>query len=197
MIKKRVGVLISGRGSNMRALIEASRDAAYPAEVVVVVSNKADAAGLLFAKANNIATAVISHKDFASREEFDAALNAELQQHDLDFNCCAGFMRIMTPVLIQPWAGRMLNIHPSLLPLYKGLHTHERALADGAKVHGASVHFVSEELDGGEVILQSEVPVLPGDTALILQNRVLSVEHGLYVEALRRVASGEVQAKAS
>jgi phosphoribosylglycinamide formyltransferase 1 len=197
MIKKRVGVLISGRGSNMRALVEACRDPAYPAEIVFVASNKADAAGLVFARANNIATAVVSHKDYATREAFDAVLNNELQKHSLDLVCCAGFMRIMTPVLISAWAGRMLNIHPSLLPLYKGLHTHKRALADGAKVHGASVHFVSEELDGGEVILQAQVPVLAEDTEQTLSDRVLGVEHDLYVNALKRVASGPVQAKAS
>jgi phosphoribosylglycinamide formyltransferase-1 len=162
-----------------------------------VASNKADAAGLVFARDNNIATAVINHKDFATREAFDSALNAELQKHKLDLICCAGFMRIMTPVLITPWAGRMLNIHPSLLPLYKGLHTHERALADGVKTHGASVHFVSDELDGGEVILQAEVPVLLNDTADSLSQRVLGVEHGLYVNALKLVASGAFQAKAS
>ncbi len=194
MIKKRVGVLISGRGSNLRALVEASRDPAYPAEIVFVASNKSDAGGLVFARENNIATAVLSHKDFATREAFDAALNMELQKHTLDLICCAGFMRIMTPVLIKPWAGRMLNIHPSLLPLYKGLHTHERALADGAKTHGASVHFVSEELDGGKVILQAQVPVLPDDTAETLSQRVLGVEHRLYVDALKLVASGQVQA---
>lgn len=197
MIKKRVGVLISGRGSNMRALVEASRDPAYPAEIVFVASNRADAAGLDFAREAKIETAVVDHKLFATRELFDAALNAELQKHALDLVCCAGFMRIMTPVLIKPWAGRMLNIHPSLLPLYKGLNTHARALADAAKIHGASVHFVSEELDGGEVILQSQVPVLPNDTVQSLSDRVLGVEHALYVEALKLVASGKVQAKAS
>lgn len=197
MIKKRVGVLISGRGSNMRALVEASREPAYPAEIIFVASNKADAGGLTFARENNIATAVISHKDYATREAFDAALNLELQKHNLDLICCAGFMRIMTPVLIKPWVGRMLNIHPSLLPLYKGLHTHERALADGAKTHGASVHFVNEELDSGEVILQAQVPVYPDDTADTLSQRVLGVEHDLYVNALKHVASGQVHAKAS
>jgi phosphoribosylglycinamide formyltransferase 1 len=197
MIKKRVGVLISGRGSNMRALVEASRTPDYPAEIVFVASNRPDAAGLDFAHSCNIPHAVINHKAFATREAFDAALNAELQQHQLDLICCAGFMRIMTPVLIKPWAGRMLNIHPSLLPLYKGLHTHERALADGATTHGASVHFVSDELDGGEVIAQAEVPVLAGDTPNTLAQRVLGVEHALYVEALALVASGQVQAKAS
>jgi phosphoribosylglycinamide formyltransferase 1 len=197
MSKKRVGVLISGRGSNMRALVEASRAPDYPAEIVFVASNKADAAGLIFARENHIATAVINHNDFTTREAFDAALNMDLQKHALDLVCCAGFMRIMTPVLIKPWAGQMLNIHPSLLPLYKGLHTHKRALDDGAKVHGASVHFVSEELDGGEVILQTKVPVLESDTVETLSNRVLGVEHSLYVNALRLVASGQVQAKAS
>jgi phosphoribosylglycinamide formyltransferase 1 len=197
MIKKRVGVLISGRGSNMRALVEASRAADYPAEIVFVASNKDDAAGIEFARNNAIPTTVVSHKSYVTREAFDVALNAELQKHNLDLICCAGFMRIMTPVLIQPWLGRMLNIHPSLLPLYKGLHTHERALADGALVHGASVHFVSEELDGGEVIAQSQVPVLQSDTAETLAQRVLGIEHGLYVSALALVASGQVQAKAS
>ena len=197
MQKKRVGVLISGRGSNMRALVEAAYAPDYPADIICVASNIADAGGLDYARAQGIATIVVPHKQFANREAFDAALNAELQKHNLDFICCAGFMRIMTPVLITPWAGRMLNIHPSLLPLYKGLHTHERALAERAKVHGASVHFVSEELDGGEVIAQTEVPVLPGDTPETLAARVLGIEHPLYVKALALVASGQVQAKAS
>jgi phosphoribosylglycinamide formyltransferase 1 len=197
MTKKRVGILISGRGSNMRALVEASRSPDYPAEIVFVAANKPDAAGLEFARDNGIPTAVINHRDYPSREAFDAALNAELQNHNLDLICCAGFMRIMTPVLITPWAGRMLNIHPSLLPLYKGLHTHERALADGAKIHGASVHFVSDELDGGEVIAQSQVPVLADDTPDTLAARVLGIEHALYVKALELVASGKVQATAS
>lgn len=197
MQKKRVGVLISGRGSNMRALVEAAKHPDYPAEIVFVGSNVANAAGLDFARGNRISTSVINNREFASRELFDAALNAELQKHNLDLICCAGFMRIMTPVLISPWAGRMLNIHPSLLPLYKGLHTHERALADGARVHGASVHFVSDELDGGEVIAQVKVPIEPNDTPETLANRVLGVEHALYVKALEQVASGQVQAKAS
>jgi phosphoribosylglycinamide formyltransferase 1 len=197
MRKKRVGVLISGRGSNMRALVEAARAPEYPAEIMCVASNIGDAGGLDYARSQGITTIVVPHKQFASREAFDAALNAELQKQGLDLICCAGFMRIMTPVLIAPWAGRMLNIHPSLLPLYKGLHTHERALTDGAKVHGASVHFVSEELDGGEVIAQTQVPVLPGDTPETLSARVLDIEHPLYVKALALVASGQVQASAS
>jgi phosphoribosylglycinamide formyltransferase 1 len=197
MQKKRVGVLISGRGSNLRALVEASRDAAYPAEIVFVGSNNPDAGGLNYASQQNIPTAAIDHRLYPAREAFDAAFNAELQNHGLDLICCAGFMRIMTPVLIRPWAGRMLNIHPSLLPLYKGLHTHERAIEDGAKTHGASVHFVNEELDGGEVIARATVPVLVTDTAESLAARVLTIEHPLYVKSLALVASGQVQAKAS
>ena len=197
MHRKRVGVLISGRGSNLRALVEASRDPAYPAKIVFVASNKPDAGGLTYARDHKIATAAINHKDFPSREAFDSALNTELQKHDLDLVCCAGFMRIMTPVLIRPWSGRMLNIHPSLLPLYKGLHTHARAIEDGAKIHGASVHFVDEELDAGEVIARANVPVHPDDTPEILAARVLGVEHSLYVKALALVASGQIQAKAS
>ncbi len=190
MKRKRVGVLISGRGSNMAALMQAARDPHYPAEIVHVVSNRADAPGLATAAAAGLSTAVISHRDFASREAFDTALNDHLQQQALDLIACAGFMRIMTPALIRPWAGRMINIHPSLLPLYKGLHTHERALADGAKTHGCSVHLVSEELDGGPVIAQAAVPVKPGDTAETLAARVLVEEHKLYPVALALLATG-------
>jgi phosphoribosylglycinamide formyltransferase 1 len=197
MTRKRVGVLISGRGTNMKALVEAAGAPGYPAEIVCVVSNKADAGGLLFARENGILAEVISHKDYATREAFDAALNAYLQSQRLDLICCAGFMRIMTPVMILPWLGRMLNIHPSLLPAYKGLHTHERALADGARVAGCTVHFVTQELDGGPIIAQASVPVLPGDTPEALAARVLAKESGLYVKALALVASGAVQMRAS
>lgn len=189
MRRKRVGILISGRGSNMRALMEAARDPAYPAEIVHVVSNKPEAPGLNYAAAQGISTHVLASKGFASREAYDAALTAHLKAQELDIICCAGFMRILTPVLINDWQGRILNIHPSLLPLYKGLHTHERALADGATRHGATVHFVTAELDGGPVVEQAEVPVLPGDTPDSLAARVLTVEHPLYVRALARVAS--------
>lgn len=188
-MKKRVGVLISGRGSNMMALVEAARDPDYPAEIICVVSNKPDAAGLAYARAQGIAAHCINHKAFASREAFDAALNDYLQSQRLDIVCCAGFMRIMTPVLLAPWAGQMLNIHPSLLPAYKGLHTHERAIADGAKFSGCTVHFVTEELDGGPIIAQSAVPIRPGDTPEDLAARVLEKEHQLYVKALALVAS--------
>jgi phosphoribosylglycinamide formyltransferase 1 len=189
MTRKRVGVLISGRGSNMAALVAAARDPAYPAEIVCVVSNRPGAAGLGFAKAQGIATHVINHKDYATREAFDAALNDYLQAQKLDLVACAGFMRIMTPVLLEPWAGKMINIHPSLLPLYKGTRTHNRAIADGATVHGCSVHYVTAELDGGPVIAQAEVPVLAGDTAESLSARVLAEEHKLYPKALAIVAS--------
>jgi phosphoribosylglycinamide formyltransferase 1 len=197
MQKKRVAVLISGRGSNMMALVAAARASDYPAEVSHVISNRPDAAGLAFAKTHNIETAVVDHKAFATREAFDAALNRSLQDSRVDLVCCAGFMRVMTPTVITPWLGRMLNIHPSLLPAYPGLHTHERALADGATRHGATVHFVTAELDGGPIIAQAAVPVLPGDTAESLAARVLGVEHGLYVKALARVASGHAHMKTS
>jgi formyltetrahydrofolate-dependent phosphoribosylglycinamide formyltransferase len=189
MRKKRVGVLISGRGSNMMALIEAARAADYPAEIVCVAANRADAGGIETAAKLGLATKVINHRDYASREEFDAALNAYLQTQNLDLIACAGFMRIMTPALISPWEGRMINIHPSLLPLYKGLHTHERALADGQKEAGCTVHFVTAQLDDGPIIAQARVPILPGDTPDTLAARVLVEEHKIYPEALRRVAS--------
>ena len=188
-MKKRVGVLISGRGSNMMALVEAARAPDCPYEIVCVVSNKADAGGIHFAREQGIATRVVSHRDYASREEFDEALNAYLQSQHLDLIACAGFMRIMTPVLIAPWQGRMINIHPSLLPLYKGLHTHERALADGQKEAGCTVHYVTLELDDGPVIAQARVPILDGDTAEVLAARILIEEHKLYPQALAKVAS--------
>jgi phosphoribosylglycinamide formyltransferase 1 len=187
MKRRRVGVLISGRGSNMAALVEAARAPSYPAEIACVVSNRPDAAGLDFARARGIAAHAIDHKQFATREAFDAALNAYLQSQNLDIIACAGFMRVMTPVLIDAWEGRMINIHPSLLPLYKGTRTHERALADGAKVHGCTVHYVSHELDSGAVIAQTQVIVFPGDTVESLQARVLAQEHKLYPKALTRV----------
>jgi formyltetrahydrofolate-dependent phosphoribosylglycinamide formyltransferase len=189
MRKKRVGVLISGRGSNMMALIEAARAPDYPAEIVFVLSNKPDAGGLESATKLGIATQVVNHRDFATREDFDAAVNAALQAQKLDIVACAGFMRIMTPVLISPWEGRMINIHPSLLPLYRGLHTHERALADGQKEAGCTVHFVTAALDDGPIIAQARVLILPGDTPETLAARVLVEEHKLYPEALKRVAS--------
>ena len=187
-MKKRVGVLISGGGSNMRALVAASHLAHAPFEIVCVASNKADAGGIAWARDNGIETKVINHKDFTSREAFDAALNDCLQSQRLDLIACAGFMRIMTPVLITPWQGRMLNIHPSLLPLYKGLNTHARAIAAGDKEAGCSVHWVTAELDDGPVIAQARVPILAGDTPETLAARVLVEEHKLYPAVLTHVS---------
>jgi phosphoribosylglycinamide formyltransferase 1 len=190
MTRARVGILISGGGSNMYALVKASRAANYPAEIVCVVSNRPDAGGLKIAQSEGIATHVVNHKDYTSREAFDAALNTYLQSQHLDLIACAGFMRIMTPVLIAPWQGRMINIHPSLLPLYKGLHTHARAIADGQSEAGCSVHYVTLELDDGPVIAQARVPIIAGDTPETLAARVLVEEHKLYPQALALVAAG-------
>ncbi len=172
----------------MHALIKASRAAAYPAQIVCVVSNRPDAGGLKIAAREGIATSVVNHKDYASREDFDVALNAFLQSQRLDLVACAGFMRIMTPVLIAPWQGRVINIHPSLLPLYKGLHTHARALAAGDKEAGCTVHYVTAELDDGPIIAQARVPILEGDTPERLAARVLIEEHKLYPLAVAQVA---------
>ena len=188
MKKKRVGILISGRGSNMRAISEAARDPSYPCEVVCVFSNRPDAGGLEYARSQNIAALAIDHKKYDTREEFDSAVNVHLQSHNLDIIVCAGFMRIMSPVLIRPWEGRMINIHPSLLPLYRGLHTHERAIAAGDREGGCTVHYVTTELDDGPIIAQVRVPILKNDTAETLANRVLVEEHKLYPAALAEVA---------
>jgi phosphoribosylglycinamide formyltransferase-1 len=188
MRKARTGVLISGRGSNMMALVDAARDPAFPAEIVCVVSNKADAKGLDFAAANGIAAKVIDHKAFATREEFEAALTEYLRTMNVQIVALAGFMRVLTAGFISGWEGRMINIHPSLLPAYKGLHTHERALADGAKLHGCTVHLVTPELDAGPILLQAEVPVVAGDTPDTLAQRVLKEEHRIYPQALAMLA---------
>lgn len=190
--KKRVAILISGRGSNMQALIQAAKHADYPAEIVGVFSNKSDAPGLEYARANGVPTATRSHKDFASREAFDAVIDATLEDWEVDYVCLAGFMRIFSNGFARKWTGRMLNIHPSLLPKYKGLHPHQQALDDAATVHGCTVHWVIPELDDGPAILQAEVPILPGDTAETLAERTLAAEHRIYPEALRMLASGEI-----
>jgi phosphoribosylglycinamide formyltransferase-1 len=189
MRKARTAILISGRGSNMMALVDAMRKPDYPAEAVCVVSNRADAKGLEFAAARGIPGMVIDHKAYAAREGFEAALDAHLRAMKVEIIALAGFMRVLTAGFIAGWQGRMINIHPSLLPAYKGLHTHERALADRAKVHGCSVHLVTPELDGGPVLLQAEVPVLAGDTPETLSQRVLKEEHRIYPEALAMLAS--------
>lgn len=196
MSKVRAGVLISGRGSNMMALVEAAHAPDYPAEIACVVSNRADAAGLVFARDAGIATTVIDHKAFAIRYDFEAALDQYLRAQGVEIIACAGFMRILSAEFVNGWAGRMINIHPSLLPAYKGLHTHERALADGAKVHGCTVHHVTTELDAGPIILQAEVPVLDGDTPGTLSARVLTEEHRIYPLALAMLARA-IQANTS
>jgi formyltetrahydrofolate-dependent phosphoribosylglycinamide formyltransferase len=192
-MKKRVAILISGRGSNMEALIRAAKAPDYPAEIIGVLSNKADAGGLAFAEAHGIATAVRSHKDFVTREAFDAALDAVLREWRTDIVCLAGFMRVLTPGFVAGWEGRMLNIHPSLLPAFQGLHTHARALEAGVAEHGCTVHFVTAGLDDGPPILTARVPVLPSDTAETLAARVLIEEHRIYPEALAMVARGEAR----
>ncbi len=188
--RKRVAILISGRGSNMAALIEAAKAPDYPAEIVLVMSNVPDAGGLAIAAANGIATATVDHRAFKrDREAFERAMQAELTAQRIDIVCLAGFMRILTPWFVGQWEGRMINIHPALLPAYKGLDTHARALADGAREHGATVHFVTPGMDEGETILQEAVPVLPGDTPETLGKRVLEVEHRIYPQALRMIAT--------
>lgn len=194
MTRKRVGILISGRGSNMSALIEAAKAPDYPAEIVGVLSNRAAAPGLAIAAAEGIATASLAQSKFPSRDMFEDVVTQILESWDVDIVCLAGFMRILGEDFTRHWAGRMINIHPSLLPLYKGLHTHERALADGATTHGCTVHFVTPGLDEGAPILQAEVPVLPGDTPDTLAARVLIEEHRIYPEALRLLAEGKVAA---
>jgi phosphoribosylglycinamide formyltransferase 1 len=187
--RRRVAVLISGTGSNMQALVKAAQNPDYPAQIALVLSNKADAKGLVFAQEHGIATAVISHKDYADRETFEHAIQTELEVHAIEIVCLAGFMRVLTPWLISRWDGRMLNIHPSLLPEFKGLHTHKRALEAGVKEHGCTVHYVVPELDAGPIILQSRVPVLDGDTEETLAARVLKEEHKIYAESLKYLAN--------
>jgi len=187
-----VAVLISGRGSNLQALIDACADPSYPAEIVLVISNVPGAGGLDRAAAAGIATETIEHRDFAERDAFEAALTAALAKAGAEIVCMAGFMRIVGPAFVARWADRLLNIHPSLLPAFPGLHTHARALAAGVKLHGCTVHIVRPELDDGPIIGQAAVPVLPGDDEASLAARVLTVEHKLYPRCLRLLAEGQV-----
>ena len=196
MSRKRVAVLISGRGSNMAALIEAARDSSYPAEIALVLSNRADAGGLLVAHAAGINTEVVEHTQFdTDRAAFERTLQATLEKHRIDIVCLAGFMRLLTATFVSRWQGRILNIHPALLPAFKGLDTHKRALESDAKVHGATVHFVVPEMDSGPIIAQGAVNVMPGDTEEALAARVLKVEHRIYPLALKLVAEGRVRVK--
>ena len=193
-MRKRVAILISGRGSNMTALIEAAKAKDYPAEIALVVSNRPDAAGLDRAGSSGIPTAVVDHTLFGGdREAFERALDQELRQQRIDLVCLAGFMRLLTPWFVDRWSGRMLNIHPSLLPQFKGLHTHRRALEAGVKRHGVTVHFVVPEMDSGPIVVQDSVAVQDGDTEATLAARVLELEHQIYPRALRAVAEGRTK----
>lgn len=192
MNKKRIAVLISGRGSNLQALAKAAAEPDYPAQIVTVISNRPEAPGLAWAKAQGLHTIAIDHKSFQSRENFEAALQQALDTADVELVVLAGFMRLMTPGFINRWRDRMINIHPSLLPSFKGLDTHARALAADVKLAGCTVHFVRYETDTGPIIAQAAVPVLSNDTPTALAERVLQAEHRLYPAALRLVASNLV-----
>jgi phosphoribosylglycinamide formyltransferase 1 len=198
MSRKRVAVLISGRGSNMAALIEAAKDKKYPAEVVLVISNRPEAGGLLVARASGIATEVVDHTVFGKdRSAFERALQAALEKHHVEIVCLAGFMRLLSAEFVKKWEHRILNIHPALLPAFKGLDTHRRALESGTKIHGATVHFVVPEMDSGPVIVQGAVMVKPGDTEETLAMRVLEVEHRIYPLALKLLAEGRIRIEKS
>ena len=194
MSRKRVAVLISGRGSNMAALIEAAKDKNYPAEIVQVVSNRPDAGGLLIAHASGIATEIVDHTTFGKdRAAFERALQETLEKQHIDLVCLAGFMRLLTAAFIKNWQWRIINIHPALLPAFKGLDTHKRALESGVERHGATVHFVVPEMDSGPIILQGAVSVHSGDSEEALAARVLKTEHRIYPLSLKLLAEGRVK----
>lgn len=192
-MSKRTAVLISGSGSNLQSLMDAATQKDYPASICVVISSRAEAYGLERARKANIPTAVLNPKDYPTREAYDAALHALLQKHKAEIVCLAGFMRILTAEFVEKWQGRMLNIHPSLLPAYRGLHTHAAAIADGVKITGCTVHFVVAELDAGPIVAQAAVPVLTNDSAATLAARVLEKEHLIYPKALRWLADGSLR----
>jgi len=189
----RTAVLISGRGSNLKALISACADRQFPAELVLVISNQADAAGLQHARIAGIPTRIIPHTEFSSRESFDTALDAALHETRVELVCLAGFMRILSDGFVMKWQGRMINIHPSLLPSFKGARVHERAIGSGVRISGCTVHFVTPEMDSGPPIAQAAVPVRADDTPETLAARVLGAEHRLYPLALRMIAEGRVR----
>jgi len=193
--KKRVGILISGRGSNMRSLIEAAKDPSFPARIVVVISNRPKASGLQAARDEGIETKTIDHKNYDNRTNFEQDLHQALVDAKVDLICNAGFLRLLTSDFVDKWRDRQLNIHPSLLPSFKGLHTHKRVLAAGVKITGCTVHLVRTDMDAGPIIAQSAVRVEPGDDADRLAARVLAAEHKLYPHALKLFASGEVVVK--
>jgi len=192
-VKKRVGVLVSGRGSNLQALLDAAADPAFPAEIALVISNIPGVYALERSEKAGVPTLVIPHKGFASREDFDAAMDRALRDAGVDMVCLAGFMRLLTPGFVDGWSGKMLNIHPSLLPSFKGLHTHQRALDAGVKLHGCTVHLVTPDLDDGPILIQAAVPVLPQDDEAALAARVLEQEHMAYPLALQLLAEGKVE----
>lgn len=196
-MKKRVAVLISGRGSNMMALAQAARAPDYPADIVLVVSNRLDAPGLAWAREQGIPTAGIDHKAFPSREAFDQAIDTALKAAQVDLVAHAGFMRIQSEGFARAWVGKQLNIHPSLLPLFKGLHPQRQALAAGVRLSGCTVHFVTPELDSGPIIAQEAVPILPSDDEDTLAARILKAEHRLYPAALALVAQGRAKLEGS
>ncbi len=190
MQRQRTVVLISGRGSNMMSLVEAADAPGYPAEIVAVISNRPDAAGLGWAAGRGIATAVVDHKAFPGRPAFEEQLHQAISGFRADIVCLAGFMRVLTPNFVRLWQGRMLNVHPSLLPSFKGLHTQDQALAAGVRIAGCTVHFVVPEMDAGPILIQGAVPVLPDDSADSLAARILPIEHIIYPQALAMLASG-------
>ena len=189
----KIAILISGRGSNMRALLDACTQADYPAECVLVLSNRPDAAGLKVAGAYDIPTQVIDHTRFADRTAFEDALDSALNEAGAELICLAGFMRLLGSDFVNRWRDKILNVHPSLLPAYRGLHTHERVLEDGVRFTGCTIHFVRPEMDDGPILFQACVPVMPDDTPEILEDRVLDWEHKLYVDAVRIVAEGRLR----
>jgi len=193
MANLKAAVLISGRGSNMKALAAACNEPGFPAEVVLVISNNSDTPGLKYAKEAGLATHVIDQKGFPKRAEFDAALDSVLCDHKVELICLAGFMRILSEELVNKWRGRIINIHPSLLPSFKGLNTHARVLQSGVSFSGCTVHFVRPEMDDGPVIVQAAVPIHGGDTVDDLAARVLAAEHRSYPLALRLIAEGRVR----
>jgi phosphoribosylglycinamide formyltransferase-1 len=193
---KKIVILISGRGSNMEAIVRACAAEGWQARIAAVISNRPDAAGLAFAAAHGIATEVVDHKAHASREAFDEALAAAIHRHEPDWVVLAGFMRILTPGFVSQFEGRMINIHPSLLPAFPGLHTHQRAIEAGCRIAGATVHFVTAELDHGPIVAQAWVPVLPGDTEQALAQRVLKQEHVMMPRAVRWLVHGQARLEA-
>jgi len=193
MAKTKIAVLISGRGSNMQAIVEAAEAEDYPAEIALVVSNNPDAAGLAWAADRGIETEVLNHRDYETREAFEEALDTLIRLYGARIVCLAGFMRILTPYFTEKWRDLLVNVHPSLLPSFKGLHTHERALEAGVRIHGCTVHYVRPEMDDGPIIGQAAVPVLHGDTPDTLAARVLEAEHQLYPQCIALACSGKAR----